>query len=62
GCSPTAMQKLAHPLGELGIVKAVEQLGSIYVLSTFSTYSIEQVAAAAPGARKWFQLCVFKDR
>ncbi|CAG7667372.1 unnamed protein product, partial [Allacma fusca] len=22
----------------------------------------EQVAAAAPGARKWFQLCVFKDR
>jgi (S)-2-hydroxy-acid oxidase len=32
------------------------------VLSTISTSSIEQVAAAAPKAIKWFQLYVHKDR
>ncbi|CAG7785236.1 unnamed protein product [Allacma fusca] len=62
GVSPSAMQKLAHPEGELGMVRAVEQSGSIYILSTNSTCSIEEVAKAAPAARKWFQLYVFKDR
>ena len=28
-----------------------------YALSTLGTTSIEEVAAAAPAARKWFQLC-----
>lgn len=81
GVSPTAMQKLAHPDGEIAAIKgehtsifldfslanifedlAVEESGSIYILSTQSSTSMEEVAAAAPNCRKWFQLYVFKAR
>lgn len=31
-------------------------------MSTLSTTSIEDVAAAAPNAHKWFQLYIYKDR
>ena len=41
---------------------ACEETGSLYVLSTLATSSIEQVAQAAPEAVKWFQLYVYKDR
>src|SRR5680860_1538883 len=33
-----------------------------YALSTMGTTSIEDVAAAGPEARKWFQLYVWRDR
>lgn len=32
------------------------------ILSTMSTTSIEDVAAAAPEGLRWFQLYMFKDR
>lgn len=32
------------------------------MLSTLSTTSIEDVAAAGPNAIKWFQLYIYKDR
>lgn len=31
-------------------------------MSTLSTTSIEDVAAAAPDTHKWFQLYIYKDR
>lgn len=31
-------------------------------MSTLATSSIEEVAAAAPNAMKWFQLYIYKDR
>lgn len=31
-------------------------------MSTLSTSSIEEVAAAAPNTNKWFQLYIYKDR
>jgi L-lactate dehydrogenase (cytochrome) len=37
-------------------------VGIPYALSTLGTTSIEDVAAAAPAARKWFQLYVWRDR
>jgi (S)-2-hydroxy-acid oxidase len=37
-------------------------MGTIYILSTISTSSLEDVAAAAPNGRKWYQLYVYKDR
>ena len=37
-------------------------MGTIFTLSTISTSSIEEVAAAAPSAVKWFQLYVLKNR
>uniref|UniRef100_A0A0K8VG76 (S)-2-hydroxy-acid oxidase n=1 Tax=Bactrocera latifrons TaxID=174628 RepID=A0A0K8VG76_BACLA len=62
GIAPSAMQKLAHPEGEGGNARAAGNAGSIYVLSTVSTMSIEEVAAAAPDTNKWFQLYVYRDR
>lgn len=62
GIAPSAMQKLAHPDGEIGNAKAIGKLGGIYILSTLSTTSLEDVASGAPDTIKWFQLYVYKDR
>lgn len=62
GIAPSAMQKLAHPEGEGGNARAAGNAGSIYILSTLSTMSIEEVAASAPDTNKWFQLYVYRDR
>ncbi|XP_015516994.1 hydroxyacid oxidase 1 [Neodiprion lecontei] len=62
GVSPTAMQRMAHPDGECANVRAAAAAGTIFILSTLSTSSIEEVAEAAPKAVKWFQLYVYKDR
>ncbi|CAG7723473.1 unnamed protein product [Allacma fusca] len=42
--------------------QAAAAMGTIYILSTISTSSIEEVASATPRSRKWFQLYVYKDR
>ncbi|XP_067626556.1 uncharacterized protein [Eurosta solidaginis] len=62
GISPTAMQKLAHSDGEGANALAAGNVGSIFILSTLSTMSIEEVASVAPNTNKWFQLYVYKDR
>ncbi|XP_034478210.1 peroxisomal (S)-2-hydroxy-acid oxidase GLO5-like [Drosophila innubila] len=62
GIAPSAMQKLAHPDGEIGMARAAGKAGSIYILSTLSTTSLEDLAAAAPETCKWFQLYIYKDR
>lgn len=62
GISPSAMQRMAHPEGECANVRAVQAMGTIFILSTISTTSIEDVARAAPRATKWFQLYIYKDR
>jgi 4-hydroxymandelate oxidase len=59
--APTAYQKLAHPDGELATARAAAELGTVFVLSTLATTSIEDVAASSNGPR-WFQLYVHKDR
>ncbi len=59
--APTAMQCLAHPDGELAMARAVEKAGTLFILSTPSTYSMEDVMKASKGA-KWFQLYVYKDK
>ncbi|XP_013148661.1 PREDICTED: hydroxyacid oxidase 1 [Papilio polytes] len=62
GISPTAMQRMAHPDGEIANAKAAEKEGVIFTLSTLATSSIEEVAKAAPRAVKWFQLYIYNDR
>ena len=62
GVAPTAMQKMAHPEGECATAKAAEEAGTLFILSTISTSSIEEVAAAAPNGLMWFQLYIYKDR
>jgi L-lactate dehydrogenase (cytochrome) len=48
--------------GEPAVASVAEQVGIPYTLSTMGTTTIEDVAAAAPGARKWFQLYLWRDR
>ncbi|XP_075978734.1 hydroxyacid oxidase [Anticarsia gemmatalis] len=62
GISPTAMQRMAHPEGELANARAAQEAGTIFTLSTIATSSIEEVAKAAPTATKWFQLYIYNDR
>ena len=59
--APTAFHRLAHPDGELATVRAVGTAGSLMILSTLSTYSLEEVASVAK-CPVWFQLYVYKDR
>lgn len=60
--APMAYQRHAHPDGESAMARAAASTGSTFVLSSQSTTSPEDVAAAAPGGNRWFQLYVFKDR
>jgi isopentenyl diphosphate isomerase/L-lactate dehydrogenase-like FMN-dependent dehydrogenase len=61
GVAPTAYHKLATPDGEAATARACAGTGTLLVVSTLATTSLEDVAAAAPGPR-WFQLYVHKDR
>jgi isopentenyl diphosphate isomerase/L-lactate dehydrogenase-like FMN-dependent dehydrogenase len=60
--APVAMQKLAHPDGEAATARAAAAAGTIMCLSTSATMRPAAVAAVAPGAPRWFQVYVFKDR
>lgn len=60
--APTAIQRLAHPDGELGMARAAAAAGTVMCLSTIATATPQEVAEAAPGAPRWFQLYIFRDR
>ncbi|HEY6470990.1 MAG TPA: alpha-hydroxy acid oxidase [Candidatus Dormibacteraeota bacterium] len=60
--APTGFTRLMHHEGESAVARVAESIGIPYALSTLGTTSIEDVAAAAPSARKWFQLYVWRDR
>jgi len=59
--APVAYQRLAHPEAERGMAVGAAAAGTVMCLSTLSTTRPAEVAAAAPGARHWFQLYAFKD-
>ena len=59
--APTAIQRMAHPDGEAAAYRAATEAGVAYCLSTLSSVSIEDVAAAANGTR-WFQLYMHPER
>jgi 4-hydroxymandelate oxidase len=64
--APTAMQRLAHPEGELATARAAAAAGTIMTVSTVATRSLEAVAEARravdPQAAAWFQLYPQRDR
>jgi L-lactate dehydrogenase (cytochrome) len=60
--APTGFTRMMQHEGERAVVRVAERAGIPYSLSTMGTTSIEDVAKAAPAARKWFQLYVWKDR
>jgi L-lactate dehydrogenase (cytochrome)/(S)-mandelate dehydrogenase len=58
--SPTGLTGLAHWTGELAAAQAAETLGTRLVLSTASSYSIEEVAHGTEHDH-WFQLYPWGD-
>ncbi|RMH74715.1 MAG: alpha-hydroxy-acid oxidizing protein, partial [Actinomyces sp.] len=68
--APTGFTRMADPDGELAVARAAARAGVPYCLSTLSTRSIEEVAAASDSVawggegerRLWFQVYVWRDR
>ena len=61
--APMAMQRMAHPDGELAMAAAAAELGTIMTLSTMATTSLEEVASSTPkSAKLWFQVYVLTRR
>ena len=60
--APTAFHRLADPEGELATARASAAAGTVMCLSTLSSVSPAELAAAAPGAPQWFQLYCSRDR
>ena len=58
--APTAFQRLACDDGELATARAATAAGTIMIMSTAATCTIEDVGTA--GERLWFQLYVYRDR
>jgi isopentenyl diphosphate isomerase/L-lactate dehydrogenase-like FMN-dependent dehydrogenase len=59
--APTAFHRLASPEGEVATARAAASVGTVMCLSTLATSTPAEVAAAAPGAPRWFQLYHFRD-
>ena len=62
GIAPTGFTRMMHTEGEIAGAQSAEAAGIPFALSTMGTRSIEEVAAAAPTGRNWFQLYMWKDR
>ena len=62
GIAPTGFTRLMHSEGEIAGASAAGAAGIPFALSTLGTTSIENVAAANPQGRNWFQLYMWKDR
>jgi 4-hydroxymandelate oxidase len=60
--APMAVQRLAHPDGEIGTARAAAATNTIMCLSTLGNTSVAALAEAVPDAPRWFQLYVFSDR
>jgi isopentenyl diphosphate isomerase/L-lactate dehydrogenase-like FMN-dependent dehydrogenase len=59
--APVAYQRLVDESGETGMARAAAAAGTVMCLSTLATTLPSEVAAAAPGGRRWFQLYSFRD-
>jgi L-lactate dehydrogenase (cytochrome) len=62
GIAPTGFTRLMQTEGEIAGAGAAAAAGIPFSLSTLGTCSIEDVVAAVPEGRKWFQLYMWRDR
>ena len=60
-CAPTALQRLFHYEGEIGVAKAAEKFGTMFGISSLGTASIEEISDLVKSP-KLFQLYVHKDK
>ena len=58
--SPVAIQRMFHQDGELASARVADKYGSMFCVSTMSTTSLEDIAAATPGP-KLYQLYMHRD-
>jgi len=59
--APMAMQRFACDDGELATARGASAAGTVMVVSMAATYSVEDVAAAAPDAPRWAQMYLLRD-
>ncbi len=59
--APTGFTRMMHYLGEPAVAQVAGEAGIPFALSTLGTTSVEDLAAVAPGTRRWFQLYVWHD-
>ena len=59
--APCAFHGLAHHQGECATANGASAQQNIYITSTLSNRSLEEIAAAS-SSRLWFQLYVYRDR
>lgn len=59
--APTGLCGLVHKDGEMALARALQDAGSIYTLAAMSSFTIEEVRAAAPTGRLWFQTYLWRD-
>jgi L-lactate dehydrogenase (cytochrome) len=62
GIAPTGFTRMMQTEGELAGSAAAGAAGIPFSLSTMGTTSIEEVKAANPDGRNWFQLYMWNDR
>jgi len=54
--APIGVMSIVHPEAELAVARAAAALGLTMVLSTVSSYSMEEVAKTTGASPRWFQL------
>ena len=62
GIAPTGFTRMMQTEGEIAGAHAAARAGIPFSLSTMGTTAIEDVKAANPDGRNWFQLYMWKDR
>ncbi|XP_041266899.1 hydroxyacid oxidase 2 isoform X2 [Onychostruthus taczanowskii] len=62
GIAPTGFHQLAWPDGEKSTARAARAMDTCYIASTYSTCTLEEISAAAPGGLRWFQLYIHRNR
>lgn len=60
--APTGFTRMMNHEGEPAVARVAQNTGIPYALSTMGTTALEDLAKAAPQARRWFQLYLWKDR
>nr|XP_039258503.1 hydroxyacid oxidase 2-like [Styela clava] len=60
--APFGLHKMASKNGEIDTARAAESVGTGFVMGTWSSCTIEQIAEKVPKCLRWFQLYVVNDR
>jgi (S)-mandelate dehydrogenase len=60
--APTGLAALGWPQADIALARAARSFNIPFTISTASSVRLETIAAAAEGARLWFQVYIYRDR